>query len=64
MTHHFIAGKDFSKATLNALARKGIYVIGSFCINAQTGEVAYQLSGNGTGKVRSFIDVLAIAKGQ
>jgi hypothetical protein len=59
MGHHFIAKLDFSKRTLNALERKSIFVIGSF---SNDGEVLYTLSDNGTCRVRSYFDVLALAK--
>lgn len=59
MTHHFIAKLDFSKKVLNALARKDIFIVSAFCINPLSGEVAYQLS---DGRVRSLLDVIAIAE--
>lgn len=59
MAHHFIAKLDFSKKVLNALARKGIFVVSAFCSNPLSGEVAYQLS---DGRVRSLLDVIAIAE--
>ena len=55
MGHHFIAKLDFSKRTLNALERKGIYVVGSFSVNDV---VVYLLS---DGRVRPLLEVIAIA---
>lgn len=59
----------FSKSTLNKLARKGIAVIGIVAIpdystsmpwaNASTG---YKLDDNGTHRIRTFSEVLALAK--
>ena len=66
--HHFIASKDFRKTTLNRLAKKGIFVIGwqayqETYANGATGTAhAYCLDDNGTGKVRCFLEVLAIAE--
>jgi hypothetical protein len=63
-----IARRHFNAKTLNALKRQGIYVIGvglapytnSDLPNANAITV-YQLDDNGTGRVRTFREVLALA---
>lgn len=64
------AARDFSNSTLRALGRRGIAIVGTQYIPDFTsalpfanGEVAYKLDDNGTGRVRTFAAVLAIAKG-
>jgi hypothetical protein len=63
--HHFIAGEYFSKRTRNALARRGVYVIGVQMIPGEHGMLdaypAYCLDDNDTGIVRSRAEVEAIA---
>lgn len=65
-TSHF--AKDFSKAQRTALTRKGIAIIGAMVIPAATGELrfsngerGYQLNDNGTHRVRSYAEVVALA---
>lgn len=65
-TSHF--AKDFSKAQRAALARKGIAIIGATVIPDMTsalpfasGERGYQLNDNGTHRVRSYAEVVALA---
>lgn len=60
---------DFSKSTLNKLARKGMFLIGLQAIpdmssdmpyaNAQRG---YVINDNGTSRVLTFLEVMEIAK--
>lgn len=60
---------DFSKQTLRKLAKKGIYLIGLQAIpnmsspmpyaNAERG---YYLNNNGQGQIRTFAEVLELAK--
>jgi len=65
--HHFIASKDFRKATLNALAKKKIFVIGvqafkeTYDNGAWGSGVAYTLDNNDQGQVRSHAEVIALA---
>lgn len=63
------AAKDFSKATIKALAKKGIRIIGAQACAAFDGDkfftgVAYKLDDNGTHRIRRFNEVLAIAEGK
>lgn len=62
MTHT----KDFSKNTVNKLAKKGITIIGSQAVPAYEGDkyftgVAYQLSFGGNSYLRTFSQVIEIA---
>ncbi len=59
---------DFSKKTLQKLASKGISIIGITLIPDPTssmpyanGERGYMLDDNGTGRVRTFPEVLSLA---
>lgn len=58
---------DFSKKTVAALARKGIFLIGLTVIPGTgdmpfaTGERGYCLNDNGCHRIRSFAEVLAAA---
>lgn len=59
---------DFSRTTLRALARKGIRVIGTQLVPDMSHEmpwtnptVCYVVDDNGTGKVRTHGEVLALA---
>ena len=61
--------RDFSKTTLNALARKGIAVYGACVIpNANsdmpfaTGSRGYKVSDNGCGRIWSFAEVIEAAQ--
>lgn len=59
--------RHFSPSTIKALAAKGIVVTGIQATPAFPGDVyhtgtAYLLNDNGTGKVRSFMEVLELAK--
>ncbi len=58
----------FSKSTLNKLARKGISLIGTTVLPDfskplpyASGDTGYCLNDNGTHRVRTFTDVLALA---
>lgn len=59
---------DFSKKTLAALARKGIFLIGLTVIPGNgdlpfaSGDRGYCLNDNGCHRVRSFSEVLEIAR--
>jgi hypothetical protein len=59
---------QFGKRIVNKLAKKNIRIIGTQMIpNPETGnfsnaEVAYQIDDNGTCKVRSAMDIIALAK--
>lgn len=57
--------RDFSPKTIKALADKGITFVGAtWAPDAQgsfaAGETVYQLNDNGTSKLRTFSQVLAI----
>jgi hypothetical protein len=61
------ATKDFSRKTLAALAKKGIAVIGATFVPGAdgtfaNGERAYQLDNAGQHQIRTFGQVLALAK--
>lgn len=63
-THHPIAGSKFSNATLRRLAKKNIFLVSATWITGAdgsfaNGESAFLLS---DGTLRSFLEVLAIAK--
>lgn len=59
---------DFSKATIAALVRKGIRLIGLTVIPGAgdmpfaSGERGYRLDDNGCGRIRSFTQVLEMAR--
>lgn len=62
---------DFSKKTLRALARKGITLIGLTVIPDNTssmpfanGSRGYCLNDNGCHRIRSFVEVQALAAGE
>jgi hypothetical protein len=66
-TNHPIPSSHFSKKTLKALNQKGIYIIGSTYVpgpdgSFANGDTGYMLSDNETGKVRTFLQVLEMAK--
>ena len=61
--------KDFSKKTLAALARKGISLVGLTVIPDMSSDMpfangsrGYQLNDNGCHRIRSFSEVLELAK--
>lgn len=59
--------RDFSRKTVNALARKGIKIIGTQAAPAYEGDTVfagrnYRLDDNGTGKVRSRAEVEELAQ--
>lgn len=61
-----IARSHFSRSTLAALARKGIRPVTLQAVPGPSGsfldsETAYLIDDNGTGRVRSFREVLALA---
>jgi len=63
------AALDFSTNIRARLKAKGISVIGATFVpdadgSFAHGERAYQLDDNGTHKIRSFTEVLAIARGE
>jgi hypothetical protein len=60
---------DFAKKTLNALAKKGITLVGlctipdmSSAMPFANGERGYNINDNGTGRVWTFAQVLNAAK--
>ncbi len=53
--------KDFSVKTRSALARKGIFVVKAI-FALDLGETVYGLDDNGTYRVRTFEEVIALAK--
>lgn len=64
--HNNIAGRHFNRKTLNALSRKGITLIGSTWAPGADGSFAngqtiYALNDNGTQRMRSYLEVLAVA---
>lgn len=63
-----IALRHFRKTTIRRLADRGITVLGSVCVPGNdgsfaNGETAYRLDDNGTHRIRTFLQVLAIANG-
>lgn len=61
-----IASKDFSKKTINALTKKGVSIEGVQAIPAFDGDtffsgVAYLLSANGAGFIRTHSQVVVMA---
>lgn len=61
----FVA-RDFSRKTLSALRKQGITIVGATFVpgtdgSYANGERAYQLDDNGTSRLRTFLEVLAIA---
>lgn len=60
--------KDFTRATLNALAKRGVRVIGLTVIPGKgdlpfaTGERGYRVDDNGCGKVWTFAEVIGAAQ--
>ena len=67
MSHHPIAARDFRRATLAALAKKGITIVSATTVPGVDGSFAngdrgYGLDDNGTFRLVLFLQVLAIAK--
>lgn len=65
--HHEIPASHFSKKTLKALTRKGIAIVSATYVpgtdgSYTNGETGYILDDNGTERVRSFLQVLDLAK--
>lgn len=65
-THTAPAAKDFSKTARATLARKGIAIIGSTWLPGTdgtfaNGERGYTLSDNGTQRIRTYAEVVALA---
>jgi hypothetical protein len=65
--HHEIPASHFNKKVLKALTKKGIAIIGMTTIPGNDGSYAtgftgYELDDNGTGRVRSYLQVEALAK--
>jgi hypothetical protein len=61
-----IASKDFSSKTINALAKKGVEIVRTKAVPAFEGDqyfsgVAYMLSFNGSGFLRTHSQVLVMA---
>lgn len=66
--HNEIQASHFSKKTLCALTKKGITIVGASWLPGRDGSFAsadactgYHLNDNGTGKVKTFLEVLACA---
>ena len=60
------AQKDFSRTTLAGLRRRGIQIVGSTWLPDEKGDFArgqrgYLLDDNGTGRVRTFLEVMALS---
>lgn len=59
------AVSKFGKRVVNKLARKGITVMSAHQLPGErgdfTGEVGYMLNDNGTGKMRSYLQVVEMA---
>ncbi len=61
------AAKDFSKATITKLRKRGIRITGSTWLPSVTGgysngERGYLLDDNGTGRIRTLMQVLKLAE--
>lgn len=59
------AAKDFSRTTVSALNKLGVYIVGSTWVpgadgSFANGERAYVLNDNGTQRLRSYADVRAM----
>lgn len=58
--------RDFSKKTLNALAKKGISIMSITFVpykgDYTRGERAYNVNDNGCGRVLTFLEVLEAAR--
>lgn len=64
-----VAHHHFNKRTLNNLHKKGIYIIGLTSIPDMSSDmpwanasVAYNIDDNGTGKIKTASELIAIAK--
>lgn len=68
MEHNDIAARDFKKSTLRALTKKGIRLIGLCVIPGDgempwaNGERGYNLDDNGTGRIKTLLEVLDLAQ--
>lgn len=60
-TAYKIATSHFSRKTINFLAKKGIEIIGMTAINNE-GDFAFSINDNGTGKMRTHLQVLEMAE--
>lgn len=65
-THTAPAAKDFSKQIRTALTRKGIAIVGSTWLpgpggDFTNGERGYTLDDNGTQRIRTYLEVKALA---
>lgn len=68
-SHRPFAAADFNKRTLAGLTKKGIAVVGIQSIPDMSSDMpwanstrGYVISDNGTGKVVTFLEVIALAK--
>lgn len=61
-----IAERDFSRATLRALARRGVVIVSSQFhpdgLGSATGETSYLVAVNGHGRVCTRADVMELAQ--
>ena len=62
-----MACKDFSRSTIKSLAKKGVSLIGIQMVPSPKlgwldAEKCYTVDDNGTGRVWSFLETLALAK--
>lgn len=60
--------RDFSKAVLTALKKRGIEIVGARWVpgadgSYANGETAYQLNNNGTSILRTYLQVVDLAGG-
>ncbi len=60
-----ITQRDFNRKTVSALGKKGISIVGTLWVPGidgtyANGERAYQLDDNGTSRIRTFLEVLAL----
>jgi hypothetical protein len=58
--------RDFDKATVRGLVAKGIRIVGKQAVPGRSGtfldsETAYLLDDNGTGRLKLYLEVMAIA---
>lgn len=63
-----IGADHFSKQTRNALAKRGIYVAGITALPGRSGTfldsvTGYELNDNGCHRIRTYLEVKAIAEG-
>lgn len=60
--------KDFAKEVVKALKKRGITIVGATWVPGKdgsyaNGETAYRLNDNGTSKLRTYLEVVALAGG-